>query len=200
MKIVVLDGTHNKEGMTLKLVNNFLEGIKVVNPEVQISIYDLKNSNIEFCKGCGKCTEDKNPVNAKCVINDDCENIKQMALDSDVVVFATPIYEYCVSSVMKRFLERCLTLVTFKMGPVARAKVIKGKFGVVFCSSGAPFPFNYLMGITRYPKFILSLGCKLFRCEKVKMVLAGGMAASEKMKNKWENKARKLGTEVAKQF
>lgn len=200
MKIVILDGTHNKTGMTLKLVKKFIEGVKEKRPEVEIETYDLLNGDIAFCKGCGKCTEDKNPVNAKCMISDGCEKIKQAALDSDVVVFATPIYEYCVSSAMKRFLERCLTLVTFKMGPAPRAKAIKGKVGVVVCSSGAPFPFNHLMGITRYPKFILRLASKLFRCSDVEMILAGGMAISPKMQIKWENKAENLGRKIAQKF
>ncbi|MDD5464604.1 MAG: flavodoxin family protein [Candidatus Moranbacteria bacterium] len=177
----MLDDTHNKQRMTLKLVAKFVEGVKSVNSANDIVTHDLLNENIKFCQGCGKCAEDRDPVNAKCVIDDDCEKIKQKALESDVVVFATPIYEYCVSSVMKRFLERCLTLVTFKMGPVARAKSIKGKIGVVICSSGAPFPFNYLMGITRYPKFMLRLASKLFRCDRVEMIMAGGMAISAKM-------------------
>ncbi len=198
MKIVILDGVHNKQGMTLKLVAKFVEGVRSMNPDVEIVTYDLLNENIQFCKGCGKCTEDKDLINAKCAIEDGCEKIKQEALESDVVVFATPIYEYCVSSVMKRFLERCLTLVTFKMGPVARAKSIKGKVGVVICSSGAPFPFNHLMGITRYPKFILRLASKLFRCAKVEMIMAGGMAISPKMQIRWENKAYKLGQKVAR--
>ena len=84
------------------------------------------------------------------------------------------------------------------MGPVARAKSIKGKTGVVICSSGAPFPFNHLMGITRYPKFILRLASKLFRCDKVEMLLAGGMAISPGMQTKWENKAYKLGQKISR--
>lgn len=201
MKIVILDGTHNKSGMTLKLVSKFLEGVKSVRPEAEIAAHDLLNENIAFCRGCGKCTEDKDPISAKCMIeDDDCGKIKQEALEADVVVFATPIYEYCVSSAMKRFLERCLTLVAFRMGPAARARAIKGKVGVAICSSGAPFPFNHLMGITRYPKFILKLGSKLFRCGEVKMLLAGGMAISPKMEAKWENKSFNLGKQVARKF
>lgn len=200
MKVVILDGTHNKSGMTLKLVNKFIEGVREISAEAEVEKYDLLNDDITFCTGCGKCTEDKDPINAKCVIKDGCEMIKQRALEADVVVFATPIYEYCVSSAMKRFLERCLTLVTFKMGPVARAKAIKGKTGIVMCSSGAPFPFNHLMGITRYPKFMLRLASKLFRCDKVEMIMAGGMSFNLKIQNKWESKAYNLGQQVARKF
>lgn len=197
MKITILDGTHNKDGMTLKLVGQFVAGVKQIKPDAEVTTFDLLNSNIEFCRGCGKCTEDKDPVNAKCVIDDGCELIKQSALDCDCLVLATPIYEYCVSSVMKRFLERALTLVTFKFGPAPRSKAIRGKVGVAICSSGAPFPFNHLMGITRYPKFMLKLSAKLFRCDRVELLMAGGMAIKPSIKAKWEAKAFALGQRVA---
>lgn len=32
MKIVVLDGSHNKNGYTHKLINGFLDGVKSKNP------------------------------------------------------------------------------------------------------------------------------------------------------------------------
>ena len=198
MKIVVLDGTHNKNGMTSKLVEHFIEGVKSVDPKAGVNKIDLLNEKIEFCKGCGKCMESKDSINAKCIIKDVCIDIKSQALDCNILVFATPIYECCVSSSMKRFLERCLTLVTFKFGISARAKPIKNKQGVVFCPSGAPFPFNHIMGITRYPKFILKLGCKLFRCSKINMVFAGGMAINKKIEKKYCVKARKLGVKTAK--
>lgn len=197
MKVVILDGTHRKTGMTLKLVAKFVDGLRLIRPNVEIVTHDLLNENISFCLGCGKCTADKDPINAKCIIEDSCSAIKQEALEADVVVFATPIYEYCVSSVMKRFLERSLTLVTFKLGPTPRAKPIKGKVGVVICSSIAPFPFNHFMGITRYPKFMLRLACKIFRCDQIVMLMAGGMEIKPVWQAKWEGRALNLGKKVA---
>ncbi|MFW5990951.1 MAG: flavodoxin family protein [Candidatus Nanoarchaeia archaeon] len=191
MKIVILDGTHNKNGRTLALVKSFIEGVKSVT-KAEVKTFDLLNENIEFCKGCNKCTTDKDPVNVTCEISDDCQKIKEEALKADIVVFATPIYEYAVSSVMKRFLERCLTLVTFRFGPAPRAKPIKGRYGIILCTSGAPPPLNYLMGMTRYPKFILRLAAKLFRCGKIKSIYDGGNINYEK--------AKKPGVKVAKSF
>ena len=193
MKLVILDGTHNKKGMTSKLTKHFIAGAKSVNPKLEVKTFNLLGKNIQFCKGCGKCTKSKAPIDAKCVIKDDCADIKKHALDCDILVFATPIYEYCVSSSMKRFLERCLTLTTFRFGVTARAKPIKNKYGIALCSSGAPFPINHIMGMLRYPKFILKLGSKLFRCSKTRMIFAGGMAMNRKTKEKYCEKARKLG-------
>ena len=197
MKIVILDGSHDKKGMTSLLIKNFVDGIKSVNSKAEIIQYDLLNEKIQFCKGCNRCMKQKAPINAKCSIDDVAISIKEEALNCDVVVFASPIYELCVSSSMKRFLERCATLITFKFGVTSRAKAIKGKYGVVLCSSGAPVPFNYLFGITRYPKMILKLACKLFRCSKTKTLFAGGMRMNNKFKIKWANKAKKLGIEIA---
>lgn len=196
MKIVVLDGSHNKNGYTHKLISAFLDGVKSKNPKAEIRTYDLFSDRIKFCIGCNKCTEDKNPINAKCSINDMAIDAKREALAADVVVFASPIYEFSVSSAMKRFLERCLTLVTFKMGPAPRAKPIKGKWGVVLCPCGAPWPFDELMGITAYPKKMLPLACKLFRCEKIKTIIAGGMMINEKFTKKFTKEAFDLGVKV----
>ena len=197
MKIVILEAAHNKNGMTLALVNSFIDGVKSADSKAEIKQHDLLNENIEFCRGCNQCVLSK-VDNPKCVINDVCEDIKKEALEADVVVLATPIYEYAVSSSMKRFLERCLSLATFKFGPAPRFKSVPGKVGVVICSSGAPFPFNHLMGITRYPKRILKLACRMFRCSKIEMIFAGGMAVNEKMKNKWLARARSAGYKIAK--
>ena len=198
MKIVILDGTHKKDGMTTTLVRKFIDGVISIKPDTEVKTFDLLSEKIKFCLGCGHCVDQKSPDNVPCVINDDVENIKKEALHCDILVFASPIYEYAVSSSMKRFLERCLTLVTFKMGPASKIKPIKGKKGVIICSSGAPFPFNHLMGITRYPRFILKLGCKLFGCAEIKKIMAGGMAINEKFKNRWETKAFQLGIKFAK--
>ncbi len=200
MKIAVLDGTHDKQGMTHQLIEAFQRGISSVKPDFDLKIFDLLDSDIKFCNGCNTCTMDKALINAKCLIDDKAEEIKKEALDCDVLVVASPVYEYSVSSSMKRFLERCLTLVTFRFGPSPRAKPVKHKQGVVLCASGAPSPINHVMGMTLYPRLMLRLLCKLFRCRKVKMLFAGGMRGSEKLRAKWVQKAEKVGYKIGKKL
>ena len=198
IKVVVLDGSHNKHGMTQKLIKGFLEGIRSIDRRgnIKVEIIDLLDRDIGFCRGCNSCTSDKDPINARCTIDDDCIKIKRKALDSDVLVFASPIYEYSVSSGMKRFLERCLTLATFRFGIAARAGPIKGKHGVILCPCGAPFPFNHLMGITWHPHLILKKMCKMFRCSKIHVLFAGGMAANKKTEQKYCKKAYDIGVNI----
>ena len=200
MQVVVLNATHNKQGMTNLLANAFSETIRERFKEAKIMNFDLLNEDIKFCTGCTKCTSLKAEINAECIIKDKCEKIKKEALECDILVFVTPIYEYAVSSSMKRFLERCLTLVTFKFGPAPKAKPIKAKHGVVICCSGAPFPINHLMGFTRYPKKILRLACKLFRCANIHEIYAGGMRGSNRMQQKYVEKTKKLAEKIADKY
>lgn len=197
MKIVVFDGTHNKDGATLGLVAAFLKGFLSIAPQAELIEFDLLAENINFCSGCNCCTKDKDPIKANCSIDDGVSRLIEQGLAADVIVLASPIYEYCVSSVMKRFLERCLPLVTFKAGPAPRSKPTKLKYGVVICSSGAPFPLNWLMGITRYPHFILKLASRLFGCSKTKVIMAGAPAMGGRLEAYYQAKAQKLGVLVA---
>ncbi|MGM5483001.1 MAG: flavodoxin family protein [Nanobdellota archaeon] len=189
MKVVILDGTHNKEGKTLKIANGLIEGLSLSKNDT-LSRFDLLNMNISFCKGCNKCVLEKTDDISECPIKDDFKLIRDEALSADLVVFANPIYEYCVSSSMKRFLERCLVLTTFRFGPSPKLKPKMGKFSVIICSSGAPFPFNHLMGITWYPRFILRFASKIYRCDKIHTIYAGGA------KN-YIPKAKTLGKKIA---
>lgn len=194
MKVTIIDGTHNKNWMTVKLIDEFVRGLKSKYDNAEISHYDLMNENIKPCMWCGKCTEDQDADRGLCNIKwDKWEEIINKCLESDVIVFATPIYEYCVSSTMKRFLERCLPLGKFKFWIVPRSKVSKNKTWIILCVSGAPYPFNFLMWIAIYPKFILTKIAKFFGCGKIKSIFAWLMLGSEKIKNKYMKKAFELG-------
>lgn len=62
----------------------------------------LNDFKLEFCRGCGLCVENEN----KCPINDDWMAIYERILKSDLVVFATPVYENHISALMKNFFDR----------------------------------------------------------------------------------------------
>ncbi len=197
MKCVILDGAHDKKGMTEVLIKNFIKGVKSTKADAEIIQVDLLNENIKFCRGCNKCSEGNDN---KCTIEDNFEKIRNQALDCDVLVFASPIYEYCISSVMKKFLERCVNLVTFKLGPAAKYKAVKGKYGVVLTVTGAPAFINQIFGITRYPKLILTIACKLFRCAKIKRIFAGGMRGDKNTENKWALKVKNFAANISGNF
>jgi FMN-dependent NADH-azoreductase len=130
------------------------------------------------------------------IVDDKGVEIINEALSADLIVLATPIYEYCVSSTMKKFLERCLPLGKFSFGIIPRINTNKKKKAVILCTSGAPFPFNFLMGIAIYPKFILTKIAKFFGCGTIRSIFAGGMTGSEKTTQKYLKKAFELGKNI----
>ena len=66
-----------------------------------MEIVSLAGKKIEFCRGCLSCV-----VTQKCVINDDATEIRDKMLNADVIVWATPIYYYCISGQMKTMIDR----------------------------------------------------------------------------------------------
>ena len=176
MKIIVINGSYRKDGMTKVLI-------------------DLP---VEFCRGCNTCAKGREKSIGTCPINDPVADILQKMVDCDRVVFATPVYCHAPTAVMKRFIERCVPLFRAgRMGPVPRNRSRKEKKGLVIISSGAPYPFNVLMGMTGYGTKILKRFCKACGCEKTFFIKAGGMEANEKWRSKWAYAAYLHGTKIA---
>jgi len=107
-RILVLNGSPKGEnGNTAVLINRFLEGYQEVNKDVQIDRITLKNETINRCTGCYTCWT-KTP--GKCVFGDDMTSLLEKYLSADVVVWATPLYHYGMTSILKTFVERTLPL------------------------------------------------------------------------------------------
>jgi multimeric flavodoxin WrbA len=63
----------------------------------------LQESHLEMCKGCFNCVTRGEKF---CPLNDDRENIENLMIDSDGVIFVSPSYCQNVSGLMKNFIDR----------------------------------------------------------------------------------------------
>ena len=70
-----------------------------------VEFVTLKDKKIEFCKGCMACQR-----LGRCAINDDANEITSKMKDSDVIVWATPIYYYEMAGQMKTLIDRANSL------------------------------------------------------------------------------------------
>lgn len=198
MKIVVINGSYRKNGMTAGLIESFAKGVTSVAGNAEIRTINLIDLSFRYCGGCGTCSATKDGSMGPCPADDPIKGIQQEMLAADGIVFATPVYCYSPTAVMKKFMERCLPLVTTGMrGPKPRNAVQPGKRGAVILSTGAPFPFNVLLGITSHGEKILSRYCRIFGCDRIFVQKPGGMQTSEKKKNKCLAAAYKLGLAFA---
>ncbi len=99
MKILVLTGSPRKNGNSNTLADNFVQGAKEVGHQVER--FDAAFKNVHPCIGCNACGMD-----GSCVFKDDFEFVRQHIIDSDVVVFATPMYYFGISAQLKTVIDR----------------------------------------------------------------------------------------------
>jgi multimeric flavodoxin WrbA len=102
MKISVFSGSHKgREGNTIIMVEEFLKGAEEAGAETENII--LAEKNIGYCKGKFKCWL---VTPGKCPIHDDMDNLLPKFMNSDIAVFACPVYFDNVPAVMKNFIDR----------------------------------------------------------------------------------------------
>lgn len=114
MKILAINGSRRKTGNTNSLIQSLLAPAD--NGGVQTEVVFLGDYNIEACTGCEGCRS-----SWSCTIKDDFGQIVEKIDNADGLIFASPTYWYSVTSDMKRFIDRCYSLIQF---PVSRSKWI----------------------------------------------------------------------------
>ncbi len=106
MKIVVFNGSPRMEnGNTHVMVEEFLKGAKGGGADVE-NVFLFKRK-IKYCLVCFDCWL-KTP--GKCVQKDDMEQLLDLFINADLVVFATPVYVDNVTGIMKTFMDRLIPL------------------------------------------------------------------------------------------
>lgn len=101
MKTMIFVGSPNKNGNTMKLVN---EMVKHLNGEVEIlSIFDYLH--VSPCIDCGYCHHKPG-----CIYKDEFSEILERSMDVDCFVVATPMWFGNVSGPMMSFFSRLQTI------------------------------------------------------------------------------------------
>lgn len=99
-KILGIIGSPRKNGNTHVLVSRILEGARDNGADTEmIALGDLE---ISECNGCHACWKGKHI----CCKKDDMTNLYPKIMESDVVVFGTPVYWYGPTALMKCFIDR----------------------------------------------------------------------------------------------
>ena len=98
-KVLIISSSPRKGGNSETLAAAFAKGAEEAGNQVE-TVY-LREKQYGFCKGCLACLN-----LGHCVIQDDAVEIAAKMHDADVLVFATPVYYYCVSGQLKTMLDR----------------------------------------------------------------------------------------------
>ena len=98
-KILIIQGGGRPNGNTDQLVKAFAKG--AVDAGHDIEIISLVKNEIKGCLGCNACRYGK-----PCIQKDGFNEIVPKIKDADLLVFASPLYFWTISSRIKAFIER----------------------------------------------------------------------------------------------
>ena len=111
MKILVLNGSPKKKSDTFRLTEAFLKGMNAEQKH-DVDVINVIEKNIGPCRGCFGCWS---KMDGHCVIKDDQNDILDLYIKSDLVIWSFPLYVYAMPSHLKAVLDRTIPLVKLKM-------------------------------------------------------------------------------------
>ncbi len=126
MKITILNGSPRKEN-TAALVEAFKEGAEAAGHVVDI--LHVGRMKIAGCLGCEYC---HGKGEGKCIQKDDMEKVMPAYLNSDMVVFASPIYYFDMTAQLAAAIQRVYCI----------GKPAKATKAALLLSSASPNPFD----------------------------------------------------------
>lgn len=98
-KILIITGSPRKNGNSNTLVEHFIKGAEEQGHKV--FRFDSAFKTVHPCIACNKCG-----MNGDCIFNDDFNYVRENIVDADMVVFATPMYYFGVSTQIKAVIDR----------------------------------------------------------------------------------------------
>ncbi len=123
MKILGLSCSPRKSGNTVTLLNQALAAAKSAGADVEL--FSVAGKDIKPCDACGACSK-----TGACTIKDDMQGLYEKFLESDGIIFGTPIYFYGMTAQAKAVVDR-----TFALG--APSKSLANKVGAVIVTGGS---------------------------------------------------------------
>ncbi len=108
MIVLAVNGSpKGRSGNTEAMLQPLLQGATAAGAVIE-TVY-LNEKRIQHCRGCFYCWT-KTP--GQCVHRDDMAELLPKLIAADLVIYATPLYYYTMTGLMKDFLDRKLPLAT----------------------------------------------------------------------------------------
>lgn len=120
MKVTVITGSHHKNGTSALLADKFIEGAREAGNEVLR--FDAAFENVKPCMACEYCTSHE----GVCVHKDSMNVLSNDLIDTELMVFVTPLYYYGMSAQIKAVIDRFHAI---------NAKIAGNKKAMIFATS-----------------------------------------------------------------
>jgi multimeric flavodoxin WrbA len=103
MKLVAINASHRgDQGRTRFLLDRLFHGATEAGAECEI--VTLARLKINRCLGCRQCQTEAHYL--QCIQKDDVSQVFEKMAAADVLVYATPVYLYAMTGLLKTFLDR----------------------------------------------------------------------------------------------
>lgn len=103
MKVTILNGARDNS-----LFDSYLNQVKEqLRDKCDVSKYDIADMDLQFCRGCWDCWW-KNP--GECSYKDGADVIFRSVINSDFIIFASPLVAGFTSSSLKKIIDRLIVL------------------------------------------------------------------------------------------
>ena len=176
MNILILSGSPRKGGNTEALADAFAKGAAKHHHVEIVSVRDVK---VNPCVGCNVCFK----TNSICAQKDDMAAIYEKISQANMLVIASPIYFYGISSQLKAVIDRC-------HNPIRDSFHIKKMALLLVGAASLPELFDAIL--TEY-----NLCLKFFNIEDAGKVLVRGVKDKGDIKNTDAlNEAYRLGCSI----
>ena len=129
MRVIAILGSPRKEGVTSTIGKAFMAEAQKTGADTDT--YFLNNMEFKGCQACQVCKTKKE----SCSLKDDLTPVLEDLQNSDIVVFATPVYYWDVTGQFKSFFDRTWSLVKpdYKTNPNP-VRLAKGKQALLITS------------------------------------------------------------------
>ncbi len=106
MKVCAFNGSPaGNNSASFRMIDAFLRGAKDAGAEV--SCYNLGDYKVEQCKGCFSCWF-RSP--GECIMKDEMAQLMQAYREADYVIFASPVFSWNMTALLKNFIDRLVPL------------------------------------------------------------------------------------------
>jgi multimeric flavodoxin WrbA len=116
VNVVAFLGSPRPRGNTDTLAEAVLEGARSAGCSTER--YALRGLRVHPCTGCGSCGRN----GRLCIFRDDGDTLYAAIIRADLLLFATPVYWYGPTAIMKALLDRLVVFNTPEARPLVRGK------------------------------------------------------------------------------
>lgn len=111
--VLGIGASPRKDGNSAFLLEHALQGANEAYPsEVTTLAWGFPGKTIAHCNACDAC----NRNGGHCIVEDDFQDLVDLWIDADVVIYSSPVYHMALPSRLRAFMDRMGTSTLFRFG------------------------------------------------------------------------------------